>query len=442
MSHRTRRGWPAAQERWLGVAGPDLETQGASGLEVVADLTTALGFWPREVDRLRRAGGTAWQVRADDWRLRLTPRGPAIGSPVQLFLAEYEAAASDRQRWLHRATYRLAHEGGADLVLSLREGARILGVSVNGTPAPPLLQPGGNRLWLPLPGGPGQQTVEVLWTYAAGSETIDQPILEPPLLEGMIPKAVVWKIQVPPGYQVRSDPSQAGSAACLDLSRAQAMLQFMTWISDQPAADATRAAAFATADASFERHLRFAEYRLNLDNAGSDMGGRALLTWLAGLRQQRSDLESQPAVRSLLEANKERPAREDAVTVRLGLAAFEEGRPAYWYGGSATGVPPLRLVSEETGRLRQTATLSVLLVGLLFASWVLATIFGAVAWPEQLALLGLLGVLIFGGGLGLVFLILPAIWLLVRLTHLLLHVWSWLPRRHAETPAPAGSQAS
>jgi hypothetical protein len=79
---------------------------------------------------------------------------------------------------------------------------------------------------------------------------------------------------------------------------------------------------------------------------------------------------------------------------------------------------------------------------LLFASWILWRSFRGAAWPEQLALLGGLGVLIFGQPWGLVFLILPAVWAGVRLVQLAGWVQALLPGRPLAVEPPGSSAAN
>jgi hypothetical protein len=120
------------------------------------------------------------------------------------------------------------------------------------------------------------------------------------------------------------------------------------------------------------------------------------------------------------------------------LTRFDRGRPYYWQSVTGTAAPRLSLVAQSTSRKRQALVWSTLLLGLLLALGVVAHYFQA-AWPEQLALLGGLGGLLFGPGLGTAFLLLPLGWVCYRLVV----VGRWLSetlRAKWATPVAEGIQ--
>jgi hypothetical protein len=194
-------------ERWVAVAGSDLAAEDASGLAARADGPALLTRWPREAERLRRAGGQVWEVKADDWRLRLRPRAPKAPAPVQVLGTEHAAAVADGQRWVYQSTFRLSHEAGAELNLALPKGIEVLALTLNGERVPPLLaEP--DHLWLPLRQGRGSCVLCLTWAPRAGkSETgMDLVPLEGPRLSGIANGPVVWTVHVPDGYDVKSPP--------------------------------------------------------------------------------------------------------------------------------------------------------------------------------------------------------------------------------------------
>ena len=104
-----------------------------------------------------------------------------------------------------------------------------------------------------------------------------------------------------------------------------------------------------------------------------------------------------------------RPAAPDTLEMAafpFDLAPFDRGQPHYWQSDAGGEMPPLRLIAQTTQENRQALTWSTLLLVLLLAVWILAHFFRA-TWPEQLALLGCMGALLFGATTGLVFLLLP-----------------------------------
>ena len=57
---------------------------------------------------------------------------------MRVALTERVSAVVDGRRWVHEAVLWLAHEANTDLDVALPEGARVLGVTVDGLPVTPL----------------------------------------------------------------------------------------------------------------------------------------------------------------------------------------------------------------------------------------------------------------------------------------------------------------
>jgi hypothetical protein len=461
MRVETAGGGAIRLDRWVAVAGADLAAEGVTGLSVVPDAINNkdLESWPREANRLRRAGGTVWKVSADDWRLRLRPQIPVPRTgAVQVFQTKYGASVTDQATWLHQATYWLYHEAGADLSFLMPAGATVLGVAVDGVSMPPL-QAGEDRLWLPLPGGAGVRRVRICWTFAEGIEPIEAPILAGPRLEGVNESSALWVVAVPPGYQ-GGRRSTAGkktaehatplTAAGLDLAQAEAQLRLLAFLVDRSreSGDNTQGLALVAAQQQVERSCRCADYQLTHSHmpAGTGPDGQSLATWLQEVRDKDTELTRTPIFARLSAEVKQRGAArsaEEADTIALGpplwrVSPFEQGRPLYWQSSTPTAVPLFRLVPEESVRSRQALTTSTLLAVILLASWILWRAFQGAAWPEQLALLGAFGALLFGMAWGSAFLVLPGIWLGVRLVQL----GHWGQSRWPWKPKPADAQKS
>jgi hypothetical protein len=435
---------PAQVERWLAVAGSELSHEAVSGLQPVADAEPMLHAWfARESNRLRRAGGTVWKVESDDWRLRLRPRPGQAEPPIHVFLAEQSAAVVDGRRWGHQIVYSLYHEAGADLRVVLPQGAEpVRAVAVDGVEIVPL-QPDPDRLWVPLPGSAGARTVRLNWSYDPASEPLDRPNLEPPQLEGVATSPALWTVHVPAGFRARvaldtsasaRGEAQSATAAGQELRRAAAQLHLLSWLAERARspADADVASQLAAARQRFERLARVAEYRLGQPEAeGPDLGpdGQSLSKWLTQLRSEYAQLVKARQLDKVRAAAATASA-EVAVPRLAGLP--QQGMPSYWQAPAGAAAPRLRLIEAQAGQARQTWILSGLLLVLLAALWGLALLPRGAAWPEQLALLGALGLLTFGPGWALLFLLLPGVWLVVRAIELAQWLWSVLPR-----PLPA-----
>jgi hypothetical protein len=92
----------------------------------------------------------------------------------------------------------------------------------------------------------------------------------------------------------------------------------------------------------------------------------------------------------------------------------------------------VELSTDQAHRTRQTWALTGLLLLVSLGAWGLAQLPRAMAWPEQIALLGCFGLLAFGPAWGIPFLVLPVAWLGVRFYGL--SRWG-LARLHRAAPA-------
>lgn len=292
---------PARVSRWLALAGTDLIADAPAGLTVVPDLSQELQPWTGgELERLRRAGGMAWKVQSDQWKLRLRARDLSGLMPlVQVFLTERSAAIVDGKSWIHQATFRLYHEAGADLRVVMPAGsAPVLSVMIDNAEVTPS-QPANDRLWLPLPGRAGVCTVQVTWSYRPSQEALDWPNLDPPQLEGVQAGPVLWTVHVPAGYQLSPSSARSpllASAAGQDLRRAAAQLQLLSLLAEraQTSSDNAFVAQVVSARERFERYRRHGEHQLTQPTLGvPDTGpyGQSLSDWLQHLRAQFAQID-------------------------------------------------------------------------------------------------------------------------------------------------------
>src|SRR5439155_17587607 len=159
----------ARSERWLAVGGSGLTAEGARHLTAIPAGARGVPEVPAagraEAARLQEDGGTLWNVDDAGWALRLLPRPrPAGEAPVRVALTERVSAVVDGRRWVHEAVLWLSHEANTDLDVALPEGARVLGVTVDGLPVTPS-QASADRLAVPLPGAGGARRVRLRWAF-------------------------------------------------------------------------------------------------------------------------------------------------------------------------------------------------------------------------------------------------------------------------------------
>jgi hypothetical protein len=397
-------------ERWLAVAGPDLAAEGAEGLAALRDpaaaLTAAGGGpeWAKAAERLRRAGGSVWRAQGEGWKLRLLPRErPAGAAAVRVFLAEQTAAVAGGGRWLHRAEWWLRHEAHADLSVALPAAARVLAVALDGAEVAPV-QPGPQRLWLPLPGRATVRRLTVWWVYDP-PEPLERPNLGRPRLAGVAEGPALWTAWVPPGYRLaEGGPARdlgAGEAraAALDLYRAEAQLRVSEALAERPR-EGGGLRPLRAAQQRFYLHWRHAERALRGRAAGAPgADGRPLGSWLAELQARNQELARRHNFEEV-RAEADRQAQKGEAPAdgpaRAGPALPEEGTPRSWQAVPGGDAPRPELASEQGRRVRGALAASGQWLGLLAAVWFLAwspLLLGWARrfWPELIALSGVAG---------------------------------------------------
>jgi hypothetical protein len=444
----------ATQDHWLELAGRELTAAGSRGLAPVRDVVFALRPWPAEAERIRRAG-SAWKEEAAEWQLLLAPQYPAAGSvPVRVFLLDQEDAVVDGQHWIHQATFWLFHDGGTTLKFLLPPRIRVLSVVVDGVGVPPL-QTEPEQLHLTLSGYAGARKVRLRWSYEEGAETLERPRLAAPRLEGLDTVPAVWTVHLPVGYRLESSENATGATAAeLDRQRAGVQLQLSAVLAgaQRAGSDESLQAQWVTAQERFYRYCRFAAHRTDAA-ASSNVA-------VQDLRQRNLQLAQSHGLEAL-RAQAEREAflppspptagsETDGASEAMGIPARRDdrlpqwGTPTYWQAGAGGAVPDLKLELIAAPRRLPALAASSVLVILLGGVW-MASFFPRVVaavrrtWPEQLVLLGCLGIALLG----------PA-WVFVALVALglagrLLAVARWVGiawQRPTLRPETAGSGVS
>ncbi len=408
----------------LAVAGGELAGAARGGLVRLDHPARTLSPWPGAAERVVRTGGQAWRVQGAEWQLRLSPRAHALEpAPVRVFLLEQSAAVVDGRRWLHEARCWLRHEAHTDLNVDFPAPARVIAAAIDGVAVTPL-QPGSARLWLPLPGRAGVRCIRLRWLYDE-PEALDRPNLAPPRIVDALYGPALWTVLVPPGWELaQSSPSSrlgmgAAREGALALYRAEAQLRLSQELCAQrPASAAT--VPLAAAQRRFARYCRHARHALEV---GADRGGvtgpagQTLAEWLQKLQAENGALAGQHGFEAA-RADAERQAHageevaldlsaDDDSVARFsgtrserdsGLARplTQRGTPVTWQGRPGMEPPVLQLASRESQRTRQALAASGQWLGVLVVVWVLSFLPFLLSrlrmcWPEQIAVLGLVG---------------------------------------------------
>ncbi|MCS6849756.1 MAG: hypothetical protein NZ700_01135 [Gemmataceae bacterium] len=433
-------------EHYVAIAGPELSVGRWSGLTSLVDPAVALQeLWPGEAARLRRAGGAAWRVTSDDWRLQLRlHERTGDRAPLDLVLAEHAARLPDGQRWLHQATFWLYHGGAGEVRCRLPEGARLQTAVLDDRDVSP--PPSATTFAIALPGTSGIRRLDVVWHYANGDEPFDRPRLETPQLDGLEETPLLWTLHVPAGFQVRGGSAGAplrASAAGLELRRAAAFLHLADILAPRlrSGSDPTAGNLMLALERRCRRLCRQAEQLL--PNAVPDAGpqGQALAVWLRELREQIDRMAQRYDLESLRRDGGQASVDHHRSPAADGLP--EQGTPAFWQG-KTTDLPPrpVLLPLHAGGRaaaVGRTVLIVLLIVGL--ATLALAT--GARTWPEQVALLGLVGVVLVGLEWHGVFLLPVVLALVIRGGQVAWWLASgWVRRPAAAAPADTASAAT
>jgi hypothetical protein len=320
------------------------------------------------------------------------------------------------------------------------------------------LQPNPSRVWLPLPGKAGIRFLRLRWVYDS-ADRLDRPNLAQPTVVDAVAGPSLWTVMVPPGWEVeRSDSaislgSGAMREAALALHRAEVQLRISQDLCRQRR-DRAQSQALVISARRFADATRHARQVLEVAGQRSEAEGSQgahFVAWLTRLQAEyrelvnQNDLE-QPGLESA--AQKERPregtsagADENNSEHRTyaprgwNTSALGKGTPLSWQAQPGEGPLVLQLASRESEQQRQALVHSGLWLGGLVVVWILSFVpFLRTRlcrfWPEQIALIGLLGWYLAGLTTVVVFLIFVG--LLGRLSLLIRGLRSLLVARHKE----------
>jgi hypothetical protein len=396
----------ARSRRWVAIAGRELRGEDARGLALLAKPDKCLPAWPAEAERIRQ-GGTLWEIRDPVWQLSLQPHDPSVGAvPVQIFLADYAAALVDGRRWCHQATFCLYRNAARDLTVLFPAPAQVLSVAVDEAALTPL-QPEPDRLWLPLAGPVGAQTVRIRWFYDTASESLLRPDLDLVRLAGVADAPAIWTVQLPPGFGIRPvDEDTRSSAAQHDLRRASAQLQLCAALAEHARA--------ATPD-NFHRQIRELQerfYRQCQFAERQSEGARVSAVSLREIRERNHRLAETFAFETTRVAAEKQAFSYAASAADAGASATPigprpVGQPAgrfsslpglttYWVAGKMPA-PHLILESPRGQQIRQAWVVSGLLLATIvlvtgLALFLRMTVWYRAFWPELMILAGCSGV--------------------------------------------------
>jgi hypothetical protein len=403
------RGRMPIEEAAEGVPMPEVMVVGikAKYTFVVDNTLTAEGA--TGLTEVRAAGPSdgprIWNRTGEEWGLRIMPREGPRGAPVQVLLAEHLVSVPDNRRWLHEAVFWLRHEAPAELRLSWPAEVEVTGVVIDEGPVS-VLQPEPTRLWLPLSGAGGFRHVRISWRSTA-DEPLHHPNLTLPRLAGTESGPTVWTVDVPPGWQVSSAVGRdlglgADRRAAVELYRAAAQLA----ISQDLVRRRADESALMAAQKRFVRECWLAERALQSGaNSTRRIGpqGTNVGEWLRQLRKQNEVLLREHRVEEA--AGSVSPG---GVDVSSG-ARVPRGTARSWLA-EGDGPPAVTLTPVAQREVRQSLRFSGQWLLLLLGVWAIS-LSGVLRvllrwlWPEEVALLGVLGWQVAGPTLVVLFLL-------------------------------------
>jgi hypothetical protein len=378
-------------EYFLAVVGDALAAQARGSLQAMKSPRPQLeSSWPDETKHLEHSAGLVWLVRGSEWQLHLLPQRRSLESaPLRVFLLEQSATVLDGRCWMHEARCWLRHEAHADLNLDFPAAARILAATVDGVEVTPFAL-GAARVWLPLPGQSGVRCVRFRWLYDR-PEPLDRPNLTPPHVLDAIEGPTLWTVRIPAGWDATggAPASRLGvggpRVAALALYCAEAQFHICQDLAEQKR-DRDVSAALTAAQQRCEQYCRQARLALaQTDNLPNVKGpkGQTPTDWLAELTA---------ANRALADGNGDN-IREASVPFSAPAAG---GVPMSWQAQAGGDPPRLQLMSRAERRTRQALAASVEWGAGSLVVWLLSLVPFLrrrlrLLWPEQVALLGLLG---------------------------------------------------
>jgi hypothetical protein len=393
----------ASAIRWVGI-GSGLGVEETTGL-TEADPKPIPKNWTEELGK--KGVHQVWKVAAADWGLQLQPvEHPSAGGAVDLLLTEQLAAVGEGGHWHHEATLWLRHSSHTELRVSWPATVRVTSVSVDDSAVTPL-QPGPKELWLPLPGQPGLREIRLRWQYDAAEESLAQPRLARPQVEGADSGPGLWTLRVPAGWELSpSVPLVAGKANLLPTGygggRLATLDAWRAWIELERIKD-SKGSTLTAAEERFYQLGRRLEESLDL---GGDQGqvigpdGQTLTTWWHSLRDENLALAKKHPFNKVRQNAETRDGTAASPTNHPTATPVVErpegGVPVSWLARGSESAPSPRLepITDRESRSARVSSAQWLLGVLLIASVGLSASLRRTArwlWPEQLAVLAILG---------------------------------------------------
>jgi hypothetical protein len=261
--------------------------------------------------------------------------------------------------------------------------------------------------------------VDVRWQLREGTERLLFPEPGLPILQGADRGKIVWTVYVPAGQRVNRDGASAGArdqhALAADLARAHAFLRAAQLLAPRVREpDDLPATQFLAVQERFLSVSRRLECELAMTG---DVGSRDQLTQQLKAEFERTQTEFDDLCRApLLDQLRARAGRGTVWIPETGipLAPLQlQGAPVTLLIDAPGKLPEIELVAQRDENRRRAIAKTLLLVFVLGAAlllWHLRSAHGWLkrTWPEQVALLGLAGCLIWAPNAALLALLLLA----------------------------------
>jgi len=384
-------------EYFAAVVGSELTVQTQGPLRPLkSPRQTLQATWPEAAQRLEHPNGQAWRIGEGEWQVRLLPQVRLQHpTPVRTYLQEQWAAVEDGRRWLHEMRCWLRHETQADLTFRFAAPARVLAVAIDGVEVTPF-QPSSTRVWVPLPGQAGVRCIRLRWLYDP-PEPLERLNLAPPQLAGAEQGPILGTVMVPPGWQAHLEGASNWQGIAREAARALWHADAQLRICQDLAKERRNNALFSAwvaAQRRFAAYRRHAQQVLDFDpDVGQRTGpqGQSLADWLKALQAKGRLLKSE--MRNL------KPETDDGnsdLGLRVSDCEKALGIPVSWQTESGAESLTLQLRSQESQQMRQTIAASLYWLGALAIVWLLSLLPFLTArlylfWPEQIALVGVMG---------------------------------------------------
>ncbi|MBI3409741.1 MAG: hypothetical protein HY040_15480 [Planctomycetes bacterium] len=207
----------------VGLVGPNLHSVLTEEMSPVAEPAKELSaeFFPSVRPG---AADTFWRLSGSKSRLVFEMSAP--NPSVEVLLAEQEAFFANDARWVHQAHLLIFAGGDGSFYFSLPQKTELLALAVDGSFLDPSLI-GVNRYGFALDGAKRARRVDIRWQYLDGAEEIDHPKLEPLTVPGELSLPAYVRLVLPFSRSLRVDrpqPSDVDSRAIFENGKATVRL--------------------------------------------------------------------------------------------------------------------------------------------------------------------------------------------------------------------------